>query len=109
MASELCEGVLERLTLYCNAMQVQLPPLQFDDDETDELVWTHELHEWIRAEGICLRWLFSGEVESREAAEARKVVERMPKADRARLLVALKDHQRNGGRLEDVMRRYGFG
>ena len=108
MASEATEGTLERLTLYCNAMQVPLPPLQFDDNETDELVWTDELHAWVKAEGISLRWLFSGEVESPEEAEARKLVERMSRADRARFLAALKDHQRNGGRIEDVMRRHGL-
>jgi hypothetical protein len=109
MASVTTEGVLERLTLYCNAMQVALPPLEYDPEDPEELLFTAALQAWIRTEGISFRWVMSGEVMTPADLKYLDDVSRMPMAEQARLLAALKDYTSNGGDLARVLRRHGFG
>lgn len=106
MASATTEGMMERITLYCNAMQLPLPPIEFEDDE---LLYTDAFQDWVDAEGISLQWLISGRTAPPRDPEFEALMKRLSQDEKDRLLAALNEHNATCGDLVKIMHRHGFG
>ena len=108
MASETTELLLERLNQYCERNQVPLPPLKYDEDEPDEVLWTDELHDWIKGHGLSIGWLTEPSISENDIGRILEAMAQMTPEDRSRFASGVKEYVDNGGDLHEVMSRHGF-
>lgn len=95
----------ERLQVYAAAMDLELPPLEFEDGD---LLLSNELAQFCIGEGICFEWLRCGKVETAQEQQFRKRVERLPEDDKRRILQALQIHRAERIPLDQALRRVGL-
>jgi len=108
MASKMTDLVLKRLTQYCTENQVAFPPLKYDDDEPDEVLFTDDLHDWIRGQDLSIRWLTTPDIPDNDTGRILESMANMTPENRARFFNGVKEYVANGGDLKEVMARHGF-
>jgi len=106
MTSNTTKVFLERLTEHCNAQQIPLPPLEYEDGG---IVFSEALQDFIHAEGLCMRWLFGekGEYDP-QGAKLLAAVRKMDSETQECFLAGLKDYAANGGDIKQVFQSHGF-